>query len=117
LLFPNGSKDEGSELIWYSNSDRCRNITDRRSISGYIFKFNDAAISWCTNKQSVTALSSCEVEYIACTFATCQAIWLDSVMKELKCEVMKPLELRIDNKFDISLAKNPIHTAKASILI
>jgi hypothetical protein len=47
-------------------------------------------------------------EYIAGTFATGQALWLDSVMKELKCEVMKPLTLKIDNKSAISLAKNPI---------
>ena len=61
-----------------------------------------------TKKQHVTALSSCEAEYIAGTFSTCQALWLDSVMKELKCEVMKPLTLRIDNQSATNLAKNPI---------
>jgi hypothetical protein len=30
------------------------------------------------------------------------------MMKELKCEVVKPLTLRIDNKYPVSLAKNPI---------
>ncbi|MCH87262.1 hypothetical protein A2U01_0008128 [Trifolium medium] len=35
----------------------------RRSTSSYVFKFNDVAISWCTKKQPVTALSSCEAEY------------------------------------------------------
>jgi len=97
-----------NELIGYSGSDWCGDLTDRRSTSGYVFKFNDAAISWCTKKQPVTALSSCEAEYIAGTLATCQALWLDSVMKELKCEVMRPLTLKIDNKSAISLAKNPI---------
>ncbi|XP_073219662.1 secreted RxLR effector protein 161-like [Cicer arietinum] len=116
LLFSNGSKGERSELIGYSDSDWCGDLTDRRSTYGYVFKFNEAAISWCTKKQPVTALSSCEAEYIARTFATCQAKWLDSVMKELRCEVMKelrcevmkPLILRIDNKSAINLAKNPI---------
>ncbi|WJX32734.1 hypothetical protein P8452_21024 [Trifolium repens] len=56
----------------------------------------------------ITALSSCEAEYIVGTFAACQALWLDSVMKELECEASKPLLLRIDNKSAISLAKNPI---------
>ena len=83
-------------------------MTDRISTSGYVFKFNDAAISWCTKKEPVIALSSCEPEYIAGKFATCQALWLDTVMIELKCEVVKPLILRIDNKYAISLAKNPI---------
>lgn len=62
----------------------------------------------CIKKQPVIALSSCEAEYIAETFATCQTMWLDSVMKELRCEVIKPLILRIDNKSTISLAKNSI---------
>jgi len=97
-----------NELIGYSDSDWCGDLTDRRSTSGYVFKFNDAAISWYSKKQPVTALSSCEAEYIVGTFAICQALWLDSVMMELKCEVMKPLTLKIDNKSSISPAKNPI---------
>ncbi|KAK2439455.1 putative mitochondrial protein [Trifolium repens] len=108
LHFPTGTNSKGSVLVGYSDSDWCGDITDRKSTSGYVFKFNNVAISWCTKKQAVTALSSCEAEYIAGTFAACQALWLDSVMKELKCEASKPLLLRIDNKSAISLAKNPI---------
>jgi hypothetical protein len=74
LLFPTTSKEGTTKLEGYSNSDWCGDKMDRRSTFGYLFKFNDAAISWCTKKQPVTALSSCEAEYIACTFATCQAI-------------------------------------------
>ncbi|XP_050919844.1 secreted RxLR effector protein 161-like [Lathyrus oleraceus] len=74
LLFPNISKGDKSELIRYSNSDWCGDITDRRSTFGYVFKFDEAVISWCTKKQPKTTFSSCEVEYIAGTFATCQAM-------------------------------------------
>lgn len=56
LLFPNGAKSEVNELIGYSDSDWCGDLTDRKSTSGYVFKFNDTAISWCTKKQLVTAL-------------------------------------------------------------
>jgi hypothetical protein len=35
-------------------------------------------------------------------------MWLDAVMKEFKCEVVKPLTLMIDNKSAISLTKYPI---------
>ncbi|KAK2374044.1 secreted RxLR effector protein [Trifolium repens] len=108
LLFPIGRSSEACEFIGYSDSDWCGDLTDRRSTSGYVFMFNGAAILWCTKKQEVTALSSCEAEYIAGTFAACQALWLDSVMRELKCEVGKPLTLMIDNKSAISLTKNPI---------
>jgi len=113
LLFLTANKEGEAELEGYSDSDWCGDRMDRRSTSSYLFKFNGAAISWCTKKQPVTALSSCEAEYIASTFATCQAIWLDNVMKELKCEVKKPLKLNIDNKSAIKLAKNPIAHGKS----
>ncbi|KAK2398342.1 putative mitochondrial protein [Trifolium repens] len=108
LLFPTGSNDDSAELKSYSDSDWGGDKTDRRSTSGYVMIFNNVAVAWSTKKQPVTALSTCEAEYIAGTFATCQMIWLDSVLKELKCEVQKPLKLMIDNKSAISLAKNPI---------
>jgi len=79
-----------NELIGYLDSDRYGDLTDKRSTSCYVLKFNDASIYWCTKKQPITALTSCEAEYIAGTFDTCQAMWLDSVMKELNSEVVKP---------------------------
>ncbi|XP_045797787.1 secreted RxLR effector protein 161-like [Trifolium pratense] len=117
LLFPIGTNSEGSTLIGYSDSDWCGDITDRRSTSDYVFKFYNAAISWCTKKQAVIALSSYATEYIADTFAACQSIWLNSVMKDIKCELMKPLILKIDNKSAISLLKIQSLMAGANILI
>jgi hypothetical protein len=108
LLFPTGVNGSSAELISYSDSDWGGDKTDRRSTSGYVMQYNGVSIAWCSKKQQVTALSTCEAEYIAGTFATCQVIWLDSVMKELKVEVSKPLKLLIDNKSAIRLAKNPI---------
>jgi hypothetical protein len=78
-------------------------MTHKIHISRYVIV--NESDSW---KQEVTALSSCEAEYIAGTFAACQALWLDSVMKEQKCEAVKLLTLMIDNKSAISLTKNPI---------
>lgn len=98
LLFPIEGKEANIELIGYSDSDWCGDRSDRRSTSDYLFKFNNAAISWCTKKQPLTALSSYKAKYIAGTFAACQTIWLDTVMKELNCEVEKPLKLKLDNR-------------------
>lgn len=38
---------------------------DRKSISGYVFLVNRAAVSWASKKQASVALSSTEAEYIA----------------------------------------------------
>ncbi|MCH80525.1 copia-type polyprotein [Trifolium medium] len=81
---------------------------DRRSTSGYMCLLNGALICWSSKKQPVTALSSCEAEYIASTYAACQMIWLETLMDELKCNLKKPLQLLIDNKSAINLARNPV---------
>lgn len=42
------------------------------------------------------------------SYAAYQAIWIGSVLKEMKVEVKKPTILPIDNKFAINLARNPV---------
>ncbi|BAT96031.1 hypothetical protein VIGAN_10003800 [Vigna angularis var. angularis] len=69
---------------------------------------NGAPISWCSKKQPVVALSSCEAEYIAGSFATCQGVWIKELMEELKMPMEKPIQLKIDNISAINLAKNPV---------
>jgi len=54
------------------------------------------------------ALSSCEAEYIVACYAACQALWLDSLLEELKIEIQRLVELYLDNKSTISLAMNPV---------
>ena len=78
------------------------------STTRYLFKLFDAPISWCSKKQPVVALSSCEAEYIVGAFVACQAIWIDSLVKEIQVEPQKLVQILIDNKSAINLAKNPI---------
>jgi hypothetical protein len=56
----------------------------------------------------VVALSSCEVEYIAASLSTCQAIWLKNLIEEISQAKIESVKLRIDNVSAINLAKNPI---------
>ncbi|KAK2452040.1 hypothetical protein QL285_011043 [Trifolium repens] len=60
VLFPY-SKDNGRlELSGFSNADWCEDNVDMRSTNEYLFKFQNAPMSWCSKKQPVIALSSCE---------------------------------------------------------
>ncbi|PNY02829.1 copia protein [Trifolium pratense] len=61
-----------------------------------------------SKKQNIVALSSCEAEYVAAAQAACQAVWLESLLEELKINYVKPIRLNFDNKSAISFAKNPI---------
>ncbi|KAK2413316.1 hypothetical protein QL285_036041 [Trifolium repens] len=68
----------------------------------------EAPVAWCSRKQPVVALPSCEAEYIAGSYAACQALWIDSVLKKLKIDAEKPIVLQIDNQSAINLANNPV---------
>jgi hypothetical protein len=108
IFFPKTAKDAKLEIVCYSDADWCGDKMDRRSTTGYFFKFLKAPVAWCSKKQPVVALSSCEAEYIAGAYAACQAVWIDSVLRELQLDVKKPITLQIDNQSAINLAKNPV---------
>jgi hypothetical protein len=56
----------------------------------------------------VVALSSCEAEYIAATSAATQALWLARLLGELLGRKTEIVELKVDGKSALALAKNPI---------
>jgi len=101
------------ELIGYSYADWCSDKTDRRSIVGYVFFLGKAPISWSSTKEPVVALSSCEAKYIAASEATCQAIWLCSLLKELGINQRCKLGLLVGNQSVINLAKHPASHGKS----
>jgi hypothetical protein len=70
-------------------------------------------VSWCSKKQSVIALSSCEAEYVAGSLAACQANWLQSLLSEINIIADTTVVLKIDNKSAINLAKNPVSHGKS----
>jgi hypothetical protein len=83
VLFPY-SKDSGKlELNGFSNADWCGDKVDRRSTCGYLFRFQNAPVSWCFKKKPVIALSTCEAEYVAGSLASCQANWLQSLISKM----------------------------------
>ena len=53
------------QLTGFTDSDFQSDVDDRKSISGFVFTCNGAAVSWKSSKQSITADSTTEAEYIA----------------------------------------------------
>ena len=53
------------EVIGYSDSGFSGCIDSRKSTSGYIFKLVDGAISWRSAKQTLTATSTMEAEFVS----------------------------------------------------
>jgi hypothetical protein len=56
----------------------------------------------------MVALSSCEAEYIATTTAATQALLLSRILAELLSRKMNVVELKVDSKSALALAKNPV---------
>ncbi|XP_020225209.1 uncharacterized protein LOC109807090 [Cajanus cajan] len=106
LMFPNKFSSPNHNMVGYSDADWCGDKADRKSTTGYVFMLGDAPISWCSRKQSVVALSSCEAEYIAASMGACQALWLETLLEELKTETEEGMLLMVDNKSAINLAKS-----------
>ena len=67
---------EGSELKLegYTDSSFQSDPDDSKSTSRYVFILNDGAVNWKSTKQSTVADSVIEVEYIAASEATKEAI-------------------------------------------
>ena len=82
MLCYQGKKD--LRLIDYSNADWRGDINQSKSTLGYVFLLNDSAILWSIKKQSYVALPTMEVEYVACSAATQDAIWLWSFLQHLE---------------------------------
>lgn len=71
------AKEKEVGLVGYADANWAENRHDRKSNSGFVFKFNGGKISWLSKKQKCVSLSSCEAELIAFTEAVKEAIWLN----------------------------------------
>jgi hypothetical protein len=107
VLYPNTDGRKG-KLVGYCDSDWSGDRVERKSTMGYVFTVYNCPISWSSKKQNVVALSTCEAEYISACYAACQGIWLQSLLHEMKIDIDDEVELMVDNKSAINLAKNPI---------
>ncbi|XP_049931597.1 uncharacterized protein LOC126409712 [Nymphaea colorata] len=96
-------------LLGYTDSDWAGAVDDRRSTSAYVFTLGSGYISWCSNKQSTTTLSSSEAEYIAGSATTCQAIWMHRVLEDLGQSQTEGTPIHCDNKATRAMTRNPIY--------
>lgn len=108
------SKD-GLQLYGFSDSDWGQDPDNRKSVTGYCYKLNpdSSPISWKSRKQSTVALSTCEAEYMACSDATCEGIFLKNLLSDFCCKSDVPFTLNCDNQSAISLIENPVKHSRS----
>ncbi|XP_019099574.1 PREDICTED: uncharacterized protein LOC109132421 [Camelina sativa] len=87
------SRSRVPKLISYSDSSHSGDPVDGRSTYGHVFYFGNSLITWCSRKQDVVALSSCEAEFMAGTEAAKQAIWLQDLLAEITGSSFEKVEV------------------------
>jgi len=96
-----------AHFVGYSDSDHAGNIDTSKSTSGVLFFLGKCLVSWQLVKQQVVAMSSCEAEYIAASTACTQALWLARLLGDLLGRDTSSVQLMVDSKSALALAKNP----------
>ena len=95
-------------FIGYCDNALVGDVDTSKSTSGTMFFLGGCLVCWQSTKQKVVALSSCEAEYIAAASAATQALWLSRLLGELRGSKADVVELKVDSKSALALAKNPI---------
>jgi len=95
-------------MVCYSDADRARSPSDRRSTSGYCVSIGGNLISWKSKKQSVVVRSSAKAEYRPTTSATCDLVWLKQLLRELQFGDVTQMTLVCDNQVALHISYNPI---------
>jgi hypothetical protein len=71
---------------------------------GYCFSVSSGVVSWSSRRQATVAGSSTEAEYIAVSEASCEAVWLCSLLHKLELLPDGPTTLFCDNNGAIALS-------------
>jgi hypothetical protein len=70
-------------VVGYVDANYVGDLDDRRSTMGYVFTLTGGPICWKSMIQSMVAMSTTGVEYIAAAEAAKEALWLTGLVKEL----------------------------------
>jgi len=95
-------------LSGYTDSYWAGSIDDRKSTAGYVFNLGSSVVTWTSKKQHAVALSSTEAKYWGAVKASCDAVWLRSMLADMHVFQTGPTPLFCDNQGVLKLAKNPV---------
>jgi hypothetical protein len=107
LTFEGSRGRDSLTLRGASDSDWAGCPVTRRSTTGFIFALAGGPVSWLSKRQSETALSSCQAEFVALTAATREACWLRDLLAELRFTRRGPTPILVDNSAAVELSKHP----------
>jgi hypothetical protein len=101
-------------ICGYTDSDWAGNTLNRRSVGGCIFSGNTGGpILWQAKSQTVVALSTLEAEYIACSDATREGLWLQRLHQDIISSTnitfyIEPMPIMCDNQGALKLIETGV---------
>lgn len=90
----------------YADADWANDLTDRKSLSGYVFRIYGNTVCWLTRKQSTISLSSTEAELVSLSTAVCHGTWLTRLLKDMGINMNNPVKYFEDNQSTIRVAED-----------
>ncbi|CAI5464814.1 unnamed protein product [Closterium sp. Yama58-4] len=91
-----------TDATWASEKE------DSSSVGGYICVVGGGPVSWRSKKQTETALSSVESEYMAMFHGVKEVIWLRRLLEEIGQEQKVATPLFCDSKGALGMARNAV---------
>jgi hypothetical protein len=103
--------------VIYADASFASDNDDNRSTSGYVVMLNGGVISFQSQKQKLTALSSMEAEFIALTEACREALFIRKLLREFNmfpvdAESPVPIKFVTDARAVLNNIKNNVHSSR-----
>lgn len=121
IKYHRGIHSGGDQILEaFADSDWAGDQETRKSTTGYVVMLKGSPVAWKSQRQSVTALSSAEAEYVSLSTCGKNLVWIHRLVCELFCK--RPFEvdaripticLWIGNTAAMSLASNDQISAKS----
>jgi hypothetical protein len=107
LLFkPEEKHDDEWHMVAFCDSDYSGDRDTRKSVSGFLIYFMGCLVAWRSRSQKSVTLSSTEAEYVSCSEAATEIIYVRNLMEFLGLKIEYPILLNIDNIGAIYMADN-----------
>ncbi|XP_046863338.1 secreted RxLR effector protein 161-like [Xenia sp. Carnegie-2017] len=109
------SAEGNPDLLGFSDADWAGDINTGKSTSGYIFQIGNCTVSWSSRKQRTVAKRTTEEEYVALSYTTQEAIWIQRLLMDITFGMEGPITIFEDNQGAIELAKNAKYHNRTNI--
>lgn len=104
-LFINANSSSSS-VEAFCDADFAGDFVDRKSTSGFIIYFGDTPIIWQSKKQTCTALSSTESEFVSLANVSKEILWLIKLFNDFQFKNITPVTVFEDNLPCINMLTN-----------